>query len=238
MEFSLIIPTLNESQKIGADIESASRFLAEYIPNSEILVVDDGSVDQTCERARQAHCYAPVILKVIENSSHHGKGYALRTGFTASHGEWVMFADSGNNVPWNNVLKGLELLRIGKADIAHGSRHLRESEIIIDQNMRRKISSFIFRHLMRWTLAMPKALTDSQCGFKIYRGDIARKLYTQAQSNGFMIDIEIILLALQNDLQICEFPIQWRCDPDTRLSLIKHFSLVFHEWKNIRQRMK
>ena len=219
MELSVVIPAFEESKKIGADIEAASVFLEANGLEAEIIVVDDGSRDNTAETARKAVTFCNVPLKVLRYEAHRGKGYAVRTGMKETVGEYVMFADSGCCVPFGNALQGLYILRSRTCDIAHGSRKLLESDIRQGQPWRRRISARLFKWLINKVLTLPPEITDSQCGFKMYRGDVARKLYSECISDGFMFDVEIILRAQKQGYRIKEFPIEWTCDLDSRLSL-------------------
>jgi dolichyl-phosphate beta-glucosyltransferase len=220
MKLSIVIPALDEGEKIAGDVESACQFLERNGFVGEIIVVDDGSKDDTAEVARKAgqgHT-DKVDVKVIRNENHHGKGYAVRSGIKQSNGEYVMFADSGSCVPFENVLRGLNLLATGQCDIAHGSRNLAGAEIRKDHGIYRHVCSEFFHWFATHVMNIPTELTDTQCGFKIYGGDVARRLYGQCTTDGFMFDIEIILRAIKQGYHIREFPIDWTCDPDSRLS--------------------
>jgi len=222
VDLSIVIPAFQESKKIGRDIEAAAEFLAGNDLAGEIIVVDDGSTDGTAEAARKAgeNAAAGVSVKVIAGE-HRGKGWAVRTGMKETCGEYVMFADSGCCVPYGNALLGLEMLRDGSCDIAHGSRKLIDSDIQQGQHWYRKIAARLFKWLLNRMLKMPPGITDSQCGFKVYRGDVARQLYGRCISDGFMFDVEMILRAQKAGYRIKEFPVEWVCDLDSRLSLTR-----------------
>jgi len=235
MDLSIVIPALNESKKIARDIKMAVVFLEVNNFEGEIIVVDDGSTDGTCEVAKSVKVPPGVTLKVIGYEQHRGKGYAVRQGIKQTSGKYVMFADSGYCVPYGNALLGLEMLKDGSCDIAHGSRKLIESDIQQAQSWRRRISSRLFKWLINKLLQIPRGLTDTQCGFKIYKGDVARQLYSQCISDGFMFDIEIILRAQKQGCRIEEFPIEWVCDLDSRLSLTRTPWPVISELRAIKR---
>jgi dolichyl-phosphate beta-glucosyltransferase len=221
MDLSIVIPAYEEGGKIARDVEAAGAFLSGNGLTGEIIVVDDGSRDNTAEAARAGHVAPGVRRDVIHYEPHRGKGYAVRTGMKATQGTYVMFADCGLCIAYGNALLGLAMLRAGTCDIAHGSRRHSDSRIRRHQPWHRRALSRSFKWAIRRALHVPRELTDTQCGFKMYRGDIARELYGQSISDGFMFDIEIILRATQKGLRIAEFPVEWACDPDSRLSVAR-----------------
>ena len=221
MDLSIVIPAFEECQKIGRDIEAAASFLEHEGLAGEIIVVDDGSQDDTTAVARRSAVPPDIPVQVVRYDPHRGKGCAVRTGMQRTRGDYVMFADSGNCVPYEHTLRGLELLKSGACELAHGSRKLPESNIERRQVWYRRILSKAFHGAMILGMGLPRNLTDTQCGFKIYRGHVARSLYGQCSTDGFMFDIEIILQAQRQGYRIREFPITWTADPDTRLSVTR-----------------
>lgn len=235
MDISIVIPVFNESKKIGADIEAASAFLKDNHLAGEIIVVDDGSDDGTSEAAKSVAVSPMVELEVIRYDDQRGKGYVVRTGIGKTSGEYVMFADSGCCVPYGYVLDGLKLLKSGACDIAHGSRKLPDSKIQEAQGWYRRICAGLFRWVIDRSMKISSELSDTQCGFKIYRGDVARNLYGQCVTDGFMFDLEIIMRAKKQGYRIREFPIEWTCDRDSRLSPAKSLWRVLRELITIKQ---
>jgi dolichyl-phosphate beta-glucosyltransferase len=221
MDLSIIIPAFEESKKIARDVKAAAEFLQANSLEGEIIVVDDGSQDDTAGAARAVDVPPAARLHVIRYEQHRGKGYGVRTGMAASTGTYAMFADCGLCVPYGNTLEGLEMLRSDQCDIAHGSRRHIQSDILQDQPWHRRVLSRTFKFMVRTILGVPRELTDTQCGFKIYKGDIARELYAECATDGFMFDIEIILRAVRKGYRIGEFPVEWVCDPDSRLSVTR-----------------
>jgi len=237
MDLSIVIPAFEESKKIARDVEAAAEFLEANSLKGEILVVDDGSQDGTAQVAREVHVPSAVKLNVIRYEQHRGKGYGVRTGMKASTGTYAMFADCGLCIPYGNALQGLEMIKSGECDVAHGSRRHIQSDILQDQPLHRRALSRTFKFMVRTMLGVPSELTDTQCGFKIYRGDVARKLYGQCTTDGFMFDIEIILRAREKGYRIGEFPVEWVCDPDSRLSVTRTPWRVLAEMHKLKRAM-
>ena len=235
MDLSIVIPAFEESRKIARDIEEAVAFLETHHFSGQIIVVDDGSTDNTAEAAKNIAVPPNVQLDVIRYETHRGKGYAVRTGIKHSSGEYVMFADSGSCVPYEDTLRGLELLKSDACDIAHGSRKMRECHIEKTQSLYRRICSGIFHWFVIHDMKIPAEFTDTQCGFKMYKGDVARHLYGEAVTDGFTFDIEIIMRAQKESYRIREFPIDWTCDRDSRLSPTRSSWHVLSELLRIRR---
>ena len=216
-ELSIVIPAYNEAHKVARDIAAASGFLIEEHLTGEIIVSDDGSRDETVATAQACAVPPPLTLKVITHETNRGKGAAVRAGMAASTGQFVMFADSGVCIPYSQAMRGLVLLRAGKYEIAHASRKRIDSVITNPQPLHRRVLSRVFRSAVDAVLGLPYRLTDTQCGFKLYRGELARTLYAQCLTEGFLFDLEIILRAKRMGAQIAEFAVTWSCDPDSRL---------------------
>lgn len=238
IKLSIIIPAYNEECKIQQDILAADQFLASEDICGEIIVVDDGSTDATTNAVRKAaaNVKTPCCLERFEKTS--GKGRAVRTGMLKSRGQFVLFSDSGNCVPYVEAKVGIELISSGKCHIAHGSRKLSEGHILRPQSFYRKICSRLFHWFLIHDIKRLGNLTDTQCGFKIYNGDVARKLYAQSKIDGFAFDIEIILLALSQGYTIREFPVDWTCDPDSRLKPVHAAMDVFSDLTHLKRRFR
>ena len=238
MDLSIVIPVFNESIKIGKDIRSAAAFLNDNHMEGEIIVVDDGSVDDTVRSARDAKAglseNAP--LEIIQ-TEHRGKGHAVRTGMKATRGDYVMFTDSGGCVPFEDTLRGIQLVRDKECDIAHGSRKMKGCHIIRKQNVYRRLCSRLFHWLVIKDMGVPAELTDTQCGFKIYRGDVGRNLYSECIIDGYTFDIEVVLRAIKEGYTIKEFALDWICDPDSRLLPVRNSWQILRELLRIRRKV-
>lgn len=232
---SIVIPAFRECEKIESDIRRAHRFLTEQLGgDGEIIVVDDGSPDDTAARARALRREVPE-LRVLRYERNRGKGYALRTGVAATRGRRVLFADAGGCVPYEEALAGLELLSAG-AVVAHGSRRGPGAVVERAQPLHRRLGSRLFRLGLRAGMGVPSELRDTQCGFKLYDGDTARRLYGQCFTDGFMLDVELVRRAAKQGLRISEFPVRWRADPDTRYRSVRGTVANLRELVRIRLR--
>ena len=238
-ELSIVIPAYCEADKIQADILAAGSFLGEHFRHSsELIVVDDGSSDATAERARDAAKSIHVLTTVIALPDNRGKGHALRAGIARSSGRRVLFADAGLCVPFEDCLLGLELLddpdlALG---IAHGSRRTPSTVVSRRQPLYRRAGSRVFRTLVGFGMGVPSHLRDTQCGFKVYDGEIARQLYRACFTDGFMFDIEVIRRARRANVSIREFPVRWKNDADTRFAPVRGSLRNFRELARIRLR--
>ncbi|PKL81596.1 MAG: hypothetical protein CVV24_14465 [Ignavibacteriae bacterium HGW-Ignavibacteriae-3] len=221
VDFSIIIPAYEESSKIRKDIILADNFISANNLSGEIIVVDDGSKDDTSKTALDLKVNLKNDLTVLRNEINLGKGGAVRAGILCSKGKIVMYQDAGATIPMDNALIGLKMLRNNICDIAIGSRKLPGSIIQKEHEFDRAIISKVFRSSMRFLYKQLRPFTDTQCGFKIYNGDIARELFTTMAINGFMFEIEILLRTLKKKYRVAEFPVVWKCDRDSRIGLLK-----------------
>jgi dolichyl-phosphate beta-glucosyltransferase len=221
MYLSIVIPAYNEAKKIAQDITSAARFLQKNSLSGEIIIVDDGSRDNTNKAAENTPVPSPIALEVLRIDHNRGKGYAVRKGIKKSQGRYVMFADSGCCIPYEETLRGLDMIQKDICDIAHASRKMQGTHILKKQSLYRRLCSKLFHWFIVYDFRSLTTLTDTQCGFKIYKGDIARNLYNSCITDGFMFDVEIVIRAIKQGYRIKEFPVDWTCDRDSRLSPLR-----------------
>ena len=234
MDLSVIIPAFNEERKIAGDVSAALAFFTEAGLDGEVIVVSDGSSDSTAAEAAKAGGSSGKV-RIVKYAENRGKGHAVRSGMAESSGEFVMFADSGLTVPFRFARTGIGMIESGLCDVACGSRKLPGSELVIRQPLHRRAFSGIFRFAARTYLGVPEGFTDTQCGFKIYRGDVGRDLFANSTLDGFLFEIEIILRALSEGMRIVEFPVEWTCDRDTRISVTRTPLKIIREMKAIRR---
>ncbi len=210
---SLIIPAYNEAARIAPTVERVLDYLRAHYPAFELLVVDDGSRDGTAAVVARAIAAEP-RARLIAYQPNRGKGYALRQGVQASAGDWVAFTDADLSTPIEELPRALEHLQT--AHIVIGSRGLRAAQIRVRPPLYRRLASRIF-DLIKHLLVGLWAYKDTQCGFKAYRGELARQLYARGQIDRFMFDVEILHLAERAGLRIHEMPVQWADAPGSKV---------------------
>jgi glycosyltransferase involved in cell wall biosynthesis len=232
MDLSIVIPAFNESKKIGADVAEAAAFLHGAALTGEVIVVDDGSRDHTAEIASAAGAF---VIRLAEN---RGKGRAVQAGVGQSGGQVVLVADSGSCVPYKDALPAVQRIQSGLTDLALASRNLKQTVIVRDRPLRRRILSRFFRLAARAVVGIPHWISDPQCGFKVYDGKIARELFSSLQTDGFLFELEITLGAVKRDCRIEEFPIHWSCDPDTRLHPAAMAGKLLRELLHLRRQIR
>lgn len=214
IDLSIVIPAYKEAAKLEQDVAAAADFLARSKREGEIIVVDDGSPDATAKAARALQPRYP-SLRVVSYSRNRGKGHAVAYGVLHSRGRIIMFADVGLCVPYDIATLGITMLELRMCDIAHGSRRMRGS-IRRAQPLYRRLGSRVYALVIHTLMGVPRYVSDTQCGFKLYRADTAKELYSELLTDGFMFDVEIILRALRGRARILEFPVLWSNDADTR----------------------
>lgn len=202
---SVIIPAYNEARRLGSNLGSVLKYFRAHYPNHELIIVDDGSSDATVRIVSVAIAGQP-RARLISYQPNRGKGYAVRTGVLASHGDPVLFMDADLSTPLTEIPRILKFL--DGADIVIGSRGQSESHIRKPPPLFRRLASFAFDQI-KYTLVGLRRFKDTQCGFKVFRGSVARQLFAKSQVNRFMFDVEILYLAEQAGLIIREMPVTW-----------------------------
>ncbi len=213
---SVVIPAFNEAGTIGTTLERVRKHLAARTGRSEIIVVDDGSGDGTAEAARRAlRDWEPA--KVISRKTNFGKGYSVREGILGSSGRLVLFSDADLSTPieeLDNFLPGIEK----GCDVIIGTRAHPESDIQVRQPLARELMGKTFNLIVR-SLALP-GLSDTQCGFKLFRRKAALDIFLRLRTRGFAFDVEALVLCRALGYQICEVPVVWRNCPPSRVRMI------------------
>ena len=209
---SVVIPAYNEEKYIRNTIESISEFLKNSFSYSEIIVVDDGSSDNTFRVVTELSRRLPNI-KMLKNDKNSGKGYSVKRGVWESNYDYILFTDADLSTPIEELNKFK-----GDFDIAIGSRALEGCEVMERQNILRQTMGRIFNLLIRTFLF--KGIKDTQCGFKYLKKDAAQKIFSMQKLNGFCFDAEILYIAEKMGLRIKEIPVKWINRKDSRVRII------------------
>jgi glycosyltransferase involved in cell wall biosynthesis len=207
-QLTIVVPAYNESARIGKTLRTALEYLKKTSLSSEVIVVDDGSRDDTAAVAESAMANSgTVATRVIRYELNRGKGFAVRTGLLAASAEVAVFSDADFSTPMTETPKVVAPITAGECDLAFGSRALDRSLIGVHQPWRREQGGRIFNLLVRIATGLP--YWDTQCGFKAFRMNVCRPLIEAAQIDRFGFDVELIYLAHLAGLRLREIPVRW-----------------------------
>ncbi|MCC7541710.1 MAG: glycosyltransferase family 2 protein [Deltaproteobacteria bacterium] len=201
---SVVIPAFNEEARLPVTLTKVLKYLEETHPDHEVLVVDDGSRDHTADVAESFRDKDPA-LRVLRLERNRGKGAAVRTGVLASTKDWVLVTDADLSTPIEELAALLRWAALGY-EVVIGSRGLPQSDIRLRQPRYRELMGRGFNLLVRSLLL--GGFSDTQCGFKLYRGDVGRDLFGRSELDGFAYDVEILLMAKQKH-RVREVPVVW-----------------------------
>ncbi|HIE43968.1 MAG TPA: glycosyltransferase family 2 protein [Candidatus Omnitrophica bacterium] len=227
---SVVVPAFNEEKRIESTIHRLVNYLEGQSYGYEIIVVDDGSTDSTKSKIKNmAERYE--MLRMVENQENAGKGYAVKRGVSHATGEFILLTDTDMSTPMEELGKLFFWLKEGY-DIAIGSRGLPESRIIVRQTWCRQNMGRLFNLLVHIFFLLP--FRDTQCGFKLFKGDVAKTLFNKQRISGFAFDVEILYLAKREKFKIREVPVEWKNYSPSKLHLFKGAISMFWELITIR----
>ena len=207
LRLSVVIPAYNAGARIAATVGAVAAFLDGRPFASEIVVVDDGSSDDTAEAARTASS-GRVPVRVLARDRNLGKGASVREGVLAAAGEIVVFTDDDLATPIDELDKALAAFEAG-ADVVIGSRAHPESDIRVRQRRPREWLGKSFNLLVRFFVL--RGYRDTQCGFKAFRRAAAREVFSRLRTAGFGFDVEVLALCRELGYRVVEIPVVW-CD--------------------------
>ena len=220
--FSVVIPCFNEAARIRATIGATLGYLEKSSPQSELLIVNDGSTDETLTIARETLAQAPIEAHLLENFPNRGKGVAVRKGLLAARRSIGLFFDADLSTPLEEIPKVIEPIANDDVDLAFGSRALDRRLIGQHQPWLREQGGRVFNLLVRLTSGLP--FWDTQCGFKAFRLDLSRPILQRARIDGFAFDVELLVLAQRAGLRLREIPVRWNHAEGSKVRFI-HDSL-------------
>jgi glycosyltransferase involved in cell wall biosynthesis len=217
LTLSIVIPAYNEEQRLPSTLDQVLQWLDQSpFRDAEVLIVDDGSSDGTAKLV-EARAHAEPRLRLVRNPGNRGKGYAVRNGMLSASGEWVLMSDADLSAPIEELSKLLDAVRAKGASIAIGSRALDRSLIGVHQSQWRELSGIFFNRIMRTITGLPFA--DTQCGFKLYHRDAARRVFALQRLEGFSFDVEDLFIARSLGIPTIEVPVRWNNVEGTKVSL-------------------
>jgi dolichyl-phosphate beta-glucosyltransferase len=213
---SLIVPAYNEAKSICHTLDAIRSYLDEQPYSYEIIVSADGD-DGTRELVAGLASHDSRI-SVIGSAERGGKGRGIRNGVALARGQMIGFVDADYKTPIEELGKLLPWFDRGY-DLVIASRGVAESQIEVPQPLYRQLGSRAFGIAMHLIIGL-WSLRDTQCGFKFFRGTVARDLFSRQQIDGYMFDVEILHLAERTGYHIKEVGVRWHDDGDSRLDLI------------------
>jgi glycosyltransferase involved in cell wall biosynthesis len=228
--YSIIIPAYNEGARLDATLTKVLRYVAEKKWDAEVIVVNDGSRDNTVEIV-QSHMQKNSALRLLENPGNRGKGYSVRNGMMNARGEVLLFSDADLSSPIEEAPKLLAAMAEG-ADIAIGSRWMRSELQSQRQPLYRQFFGRIFNLMLRLILGLQ--FKDTQCGFKAFTRSAAQAIFRQQKIERWGFDPELLYLAKKYGFKVAEVPVAWAHSTGTRISPLRDGTRMVVEMLKIR----
>ena len=231
-QLSIVVPCYNEEQRLPRTIEQIERYLGGKGLSYELILVDDGSSDGT-RKIMDAAAERNRSVRLEALPHNRGKGRALAEGVAAARGAEILVTDADLSTPIEELDKLRAELRKG-AGVAIASRALRGSRVEVSQPIYRVLMGKAFNLLVQAVL-LP-GIWDTQCGFKLFRADVAHEVFAELTTDGFGYDPEVLYRAKKRGLKIAEVPVVWRNSAPTKVSPIKSSLDMFRHVLRIRFR--
>ena len=226
---SIIIPAHNEERRLPKTLEQVVRFAASQSFETEILIVENGSLDRTLEVGEEYASRHPGIVRVLHNEL-PGKGRAVQMGMLAATGAYRFFADADFSMPPSEITRFIP--PAVDIPIAIASREA-PGAVRYNEPYYRHITGRIFNSLIRM-LVLP-ALNDTQCGFKMFRADVASDLFQRQTLMGWSFDVELLYIASRRNFPILEIPIPWYFNPESKINVWRDSWRMFIDLLTIRK---
>ena len=228
--YSIIIPAYNEGARLGATLDRVLNYIAAQHWDAEVIVVNDGSRDQTPDLVR-SYAQTHPTLRLLENPGNRGKGYSVRNGMLNATGEILLFTDADLSAPIEEAPKLFAAIHSG-ADIAIGSRWLRPELQSRRQSLLRQLYGRIFNLALRLVLGLK--FKDTQCGFKAFTRQAAQEIFPRQRIERWGFDPELLYLARKLGFKVKEVPVVWSNSEGTRISPLRDGIRMFGEVLKIR----
>jgi glycosyltransferase involved in cell wall biosynthesis len=223
---SVVIPAYNEAERIGMTLGKIWNYLASKHFLAEVVVVDDGSTDNTPALLRAATARWPA-MRTLTNRPNRGKGFSVRRGALEARGAFVLFTDADLSAPIEEADKLMTALESAPADAAVGSRALDRSLVGVRQPWRREYAGRFFNLLVRLFTGLE--IHDTQCGLKLLRRDSTRRALEALQVTGFGFDPELLFLIERGGGRVVEVPVRWNDNPATKVRFLRDSTRMFFD---------
>jgi dolichyl-phosphate beta-glucosyltransferase len=216
---SIVIPAYNEESRLPSTLDAVIAYLSQEksahskFASAEIVVVDDGSRDGTAALVENRRHPS---LRLLRNPGNRGKGYTVRHGMLEARGEWILYTDADLSAPIEELDKLIAAVERENVQVAIGSRALDRSLVGVHQSAFREISGRAFNWVMRMITGLP--FRDTQCGFKLFRADAARAIFSRQTLDGFSFDVEDLVIAKVLGIKAIEVPVVWNNVEGTKVS--------------------
>lgn len=213
---AIVIPAYNEEQRIEATLSALVSYQDFFsLKLKQVILVDDGSQDQTVKKAKLYQQTLP--LQIIQHPRRRGKGAAVATGFRAVESDWALMSDADCATPWSEFSKFQPFVEEGFEGLLVGSRFLSSSKIIEQQSHVRHRMGRIFNRVIRIFFELP--IADTQCGFKLISKAALRAVLPHFTVRGFVWDVQLILLTLVKGFRVKEIGIVWQDIPGSQVKV-------------------
>lgn len=236
-DISIVIPAYNESERLGSPLKTILDFISSNNINAEVIVVDDGSSDDTAKVADKTFLEAPSVeTNVIRYEKNRGKGFAVKTGLLAAKADIALFSDADLSTPIEEMSKLVDPIRSGEFDVTFGSRAIDRSLIGTHQPWRREQGGRVMNLIIK-TMSGLK-FYDTQCGFKAFNMVKFRPLLDVMQIDRFGFDVEFLFVANYHKLRLAEIPVRWNDVAGSKVSVFRDTRRMISELNQIRRNAK
>jgi len=228
---SIIVPAYNEAERIGASLEHMLDYIAQSRWSAEIIVVNDGSSDNTAAVVQDFARRNPVV-RILENPGNRGKGYSVRNGMMNASGQVLLFTDADLSSPIEEAEKLFSLIESGDADVAIGSRYLRSELQTRKQPIHRRVMGRGFNVALKTILGL--SYVDTQCGFKAFNRKAVTMIFPNMKIERWGFDPEILFLAKRYGLRVAEVPVSWAHDHRSKINPLRDGTRMLGELLRVR----